>query len=89
MFSIYINRRDYRGGPTEIRSASMDMVTPPSLERSSTTATLHSEIGALDNEEWPKGDSIPLNARRLTLSVLRQIGEALDAPSSSSAMNAE
>ena len=31
----------------------MDMATPPSLETSSTTASLHSEIGALDNEEWP------------------------------------
>ena len=67
----------------------MDMATPLSLETSSTTASLHSEIGALDNEEWLEGDPIPLNARRLTLSMLCQIRKALDVPSFSSATNAE
>ena len=87
--SWFSNGRDYSGGPTEIRSASLVMSTPSSSETSSTTASLQQEISALDNEEWPEGDPIPLNARRVTLSILRQIGEALGVPSSSSATNAE
>ena len=39
--------------------------------------------------EWPEGDMIPLNARCLTKPMLRQIGEALGVPSSSSATCAE
>ena len=34
--------------------------------------------------DWPEGDMIPLNARHLTKPMLRQIGEALGVPSSSS-----
>ena len=64
-------------------------VHSPEFETSGTTASLQQEISTLDNEEWPEGDPIPLNARRLTLSMLCQIGEALGVPSSSSATNAE
>ena len=36
-------------------------------------------------DEWPDGDMIPLNARRLTLVMLHRIGEALGVSPSSSA----
>jgi len=44
---------------------------------------------AAHDGEWPEGDLIRLNARRLTKLMLRQIGEALGVPSSSSVTCAE
>jgi len=44
---------------------------------------------AAHDGEWPERDLIPLNARRLTKLMLRQIGEGLGVPSSSSALCAE
>ena len=45
--------------------------------------------GATYDRDWPEGDMIPLNTRRLTVPMLRKIGKALGVPSSASALSSE
>ena len=66
-----------------------------SSQNSEATKSLPSEVDATMEDattyggDWPEGNMIPLNARCLTMPMLRQIGEALGVPSSASTPSSE